>query len=476
MQTNIAKNTSWFTTALIIQKIIAFVYFTYLARALGAESIGQYVFTLSYITIFTVLIDFGTNHYITREIAKKHSNAQKIVSNIFGFKIFSSFIAVAIALVAAFLFGYSDQLINLLYIAVIVMVIESFVLSIYSIVRGFHNLKYESVATIIVHLVIMILGIVTVHFTKDISWLLLILVLAHGLNLIFGIFLLKRKFLFELKPAFDLIFWKKIFFIILPFALAAAFAKIWGAVDQVILAKLVDPHELGYYGVAYKLTFALQFLPLALMASLYPAMSRYFIENRQKLTELFSRAVNYLVLVTLPLIGGIFIFGKDLLISLYTEQFEPALLPLQILFVSLPLLFINFPLGALLNAANQQKRQSINIGISMIASIILNIFLIPKYNISGAALASLLSNFVYFILGWSSISKVIKYDYRRNLIIVAKIFVAVVIMVLASLYLTSTLNWLIGALLAVVIYFVFIYLLRVFSQREIKQLIDSFRK
>lgn len=475
MQPNIAKNTSWFFTALIIQKIIAFVYFTYLARILGAENIGHYIFALSYITIFTVIIDFGTNHFITREVAKNKNKAQEIASNIFGFKIISSLFAVALALIAAILLGYEKNLLSLLSVAVLVMVVESFVLSIFAIIRGFHNLKYESISTILVHLLIMVLGIIVARLTKNISWLLAVLLFAHTLNLLYGLFLLKYKFRIKLKLSFNISYWKKIFLVILPFAMAAAFAKIWGAADQLILARLSSPEQLGCYGVAFKLTFALQFLPMALLASLYPAMSRFFVENKEKLKVLFSRAINYLLLITLPLSAGVFIFAPYLIISLYTDEYRPAILPLRILFLGLTFIFLNFIIGALLNASNLQKRQSVNVGISMVVSIVLNLILIPKFNASGAALAAVISNSVYFILGWLAIRKVFKYDYKKNLFLIFRIILAVVIMTVFSLVLINYIYWVWAAILTALLYFGCLFLFKVFSPKEIKSLINSFR-
>ena len=61
----LAKNTSWFTSALVIQKVITFVYFAYIANILGAELLGRYVFVLSFITVFALIVDIGTNHYLT---------------------------------------------------------------------------------------------------------------------------------------------------------------------------------------------------------------------------------------------------------------------------------------------------------------------------------------------------------------------------------------------------------------------------
>ena len=52
---NIARNTSYLTLALILQKIISFTYFTLLARYVGPVSLGKYYFAISFTTILQFL-------------------------------------------------------------------------------------------------------------------------------------------------------------------------------------------------------------------------------------------------------------------------------------------------------------------------------------------------------------------------------------------------------------------------------------
>jgi O-antigen/teichoic acid export membrane protein len=87
-----------------------------------------------------------------------------------------------------------------------------------------------------------------------------ILILRHG---IFPIPQFNKNYLFDLA----LIGW--------PFTLAAIFARIYSFADSIILSKLAGDTVVGWYSIAYKITFAFQFVPLALTAALYPKLSQY---------------------------------------------------------------------------------------------------------------------------------------------------------------------------------------------------------
>lgn len=475
-QTKVASNTTWFTMALVLQKMVSFVYFIYLARILGAGLLGQYVFALSFIAIFSIVIDFGTNHFITREVAKDRNISQKLYGNILGFKIFSFLLAIVLVVVFINLLGYPTLTRQLVYVASALMVIESLVMSSYAIMRGHYNLKYESIGTVGVQVIVAIVGISVLQITQDLKILMLVLVGANFLNLVYITALLASKLKLSIKAFFDFTYWRTIFKLILPFALAAGFTRIYGSFDQVLLSKLASNEVLGFYAVAYKLTFALQFLPLALVAALYPAMSTYFAKDREMLNKSFTRAVYYLLILTIPLSLGVIVLAKEFIVTLYTSEYLLSVLPLQILIGSLVFLFINFPLGALLNAVNKQARNTLNIAIAMVFNIALNIILIPKWQASGAAIASFLSTLFLFILGWQAIRNVVKIDYRYLVKTGFKTLLAGLIMVVVIFLLKPYLPWLIIAVVGLILYVFLQFVTRTITKRDFIQMYSSFFK
>ncbi|MFA5880336.1 MAG: flippase [Candidatus Margulisiibacteriota bacterium] len=472
----VAANTTWFTLALVLQKFVSFIYFTYLARNLGASRIGSYVFALSFIAIFSIIIDFGTNHFITREVAKDYTQAQNIFSNILGFKLITSFLALLVVILAVNLLGYSLIVRELVYIASLLMIIESLVLTGYSIIRGFHNLKYESIGTIGVQVLTLICGIIAMQFTDNLSVLMFILVVSNFLNLLFVFLLIKFKIKLNLSFRFDWNYWHKIVHIVIPFALAAGFTKIYAAFDQILLSKLADSQALGFYAVAYKLAFALQFLPLALVAALYPAISTFFKTDKNSLNKVFTRAIYYLLIITIPMTAGIFVLAPEFINTLYTSAYAQAILPLKILILSLVFLFLNFPLGSLLNAADKQARNTINISLAMIFNIILNIILIPYYQATGAAMASLFSTIFLFLINIRAVKGIINIDNKYILSIAGKTILSGIIMGLVIYYLKSQLYWLLAGIIGAIVYLILQFILSSITKRDILQMYQSFIK
>ncbi|MFA4941801.1 MAG: oligosaccharide flippase family protein, partial [Patescibacteria group bacterium] len=149
---NIAKNTSYLTLALIMQKIVSFTYFTLLARSLGPDDLGKYYFAISFTTIFAIFIDLGLINVLTREVAKNEEKAKDLLGNVLFLKIPLAAVALLAVALMINLMGYPAITKNLVYISSICMILDSFSTTFFAVIRGFHNLKFESIASVIFQL------------------------------------------------------------------------------------------------------------------------------------------------------------------------------------------------------------------------------------------------------------------------------------------------------------------------------------
>ncbi|HRH22094.1 MAG TPA: oligosaccharide flippase family protein, partial [bacterium] len=91
---NLARNTSYFTLALIGQKLISLAYFTIYARVLGPADLGKYYFALSFTTIFSIALDLGLTNLLTREVAKDKASANKYLGAALGAKLLLSAVTI----------------------------------------------------------------------------------------------------------------------------------------------------------------------------------------------------------------------------------------------------------------------------------------------------------------------------------------------------------------------------------------------
>lgn len=470
---NIARNTSYLTLALILQKIISFTYFVLLTRYLGMELIGRYYAAISFTTIFAIFIDLGFTTALIREIAKDQDKAARWLGNTIALKIPLALLTLMATIVIAYVSGYDHFTFELILISSISMILDSFTATFFAVARGFHNLKYESISSVIFQLIVLGAGYLAIHFGFGVRTAVAILALASIYNFTYSFIIIRYKFHLNWRPVWDKKFTWTVFIISWPFAVYALFQRFYTYFDSVMLTYLAGYAQVGLYQIAFKITNALQFLPMAFTASLYPAMSAYWLSNREQLVVSFERAMNYLIIVSLPIIAGVLALD-DKIVAIFKVGSE-AIWPLRLSIIALFFIFINFPIGSLLNSCDRQKINTRFMIIVTVVSIILNLLLIPHWQAVGASLTVLTTNFLMFILGIVEVRKIIVYHPRKNLMVLLKVLSAAVLMALIVYFGKGYMPVLNATILGVALYFLFLFVVGGFTIHDIKSIKTSFK-
>lgn len=466
---SIAKNATFMTVASVGQKIIAFLYFTFLARQLGAEDIGKYFLALSFTTVFVIFIDLGFTNVLVREAARAKDKIQIYLSTLLSFKLIMAVIVYLACALAANLLGYDDLLRSLIYLSGVTMVFDTLHLTLYGVLRAHGELRYESKAIVASQGATLILGTTFILAGFGLIWLIAAFTLPSLLNALYVASVLKRKG-YTLHPKFD----KKTFTylgkIVVPFALAAIFARLYSYIDSILLSKLMDEVAVGYYSIPYKITFAFQFVPLALIAALYPRFSEYFVSNKKKLAFALERGLKYLMVVAMPIALGIATLSNDIILTLYTSEFQESILPLQVLILGLIFSYLSFPLGAFLNACNKQKTQTVIIGSVMVMNVILNLKLIPIYGVIGAATAATAGNILLTVFGLYFAGKVTKISFAYLAMCFFKTLTCALVMSMAVYYTNQSLHFVFSIFVGAAVYIIMLFTTKTVTRKQVQEL------
>lgn len=188
-----------------------------------------------------------------------------------------------------------------------------------------------------------------------------------------------------------------------PFAAAAIFSRITTFADVTILAKIAGETAVGWYAAGNKLILALNVIPGALSASIYPALSSYFSSAHDQLSILTAKALFFLLLISAPLGVGIAVTAPDIVDLFYGALYRPTIPILQLLGLTLMLGYCTFPLGALLAAVNRQKANAVIFGVAAFINVSANLLFIPRFGAFGSALSSALTMGVLLLLSlWAT--------------------------------------------------------------------------
>lgn len=462
------KNTFYLLVAYIYQKLIALFYFIFLARYLGVENFGKYTFAIYLPTLLAVLIDFGLFQVLTREIARDKSKAKQYFGNILTFNLVAGSLVLFLIYVLINASDYSATTKTLVYLNGLVIFFESLALGIYQVFRGHLNLKYESIGIIIHKTVMLAVGLVLIYLKAPLVIMVLPLLLASFSYLINAIVFLRKKLKLWPIPRFDRLVLKRLITIGWPFFIAALFGKLYATSDTILLYYLAGDEFVGFYTAAQKLTMAFLMLVAGSFATaLYPAFSYYFVRSKEYFSQLFQQGIFYLMLLAIPLVFGLLILAKPIILFIYGQDFLPAVPSLMILSLSIPFMFLDYIIAGLLNAADKQKLNTLIHGIGAAIFILLNLFLIPRFYHLGAALSVLIGFFLLFLMEVYVIRKVVQINKRFLIEKIGLIFLASLVMGAVLWLIKDSLHLLLLVVIAMVVYFGVVYILGLVKKQEI---------
>ena len=222
------------------------------------------------------------------------------------------------------------------------------------------------------------------------------------------------------------------------FGIGAIFYAIYENVDQVLLYNLL-PHDIrdaqvGIYGAAYTLIMFTYTIPSAFVASMEPVVFAAR-QDAPRLARLGSLSSRILGLLALPLAAGTIILAPRIR-ALVLPNINPfAATALSVLSLLCLMRFFNFPAGMLMAAAGLQLRRVFIQAGAVALNIGVNLIVIPKFGILGAAWTTVLTElFLLALYEWSLVRALPGYGEFQRLL---KPLMATLVMsgfVLASLY------------------------------------------
>ncbi len=477
MTSQLARNTVHLTVATLGQKAIAFVYFLFVARLMMPTQTGLYFLAISLATVFSVISDFGMTPVVIREVAKNPKETLFILQRVLGTKIPLLFLGYLASVIATYFLGYGPQILHLVFLTSLVLFLDSISLLLYGVLRGQQKLSVESFGLFTGQIVSATLGSIVLIIHPSLILLVVALFFGSLTNVFISGFAIYKQFgRSSFSPVWQKMFILKMFRAALPFALAAIFVKVYSYVDTLIISKLLGAHAVGLYSIAYKFTYAFQSLPLAFVAALYPSFSSVVDSDRVALARMFNRAIWYMLILATPLVLGIWLVADHAVLLAGAEYRDSAPVLAVLVFVLLPI-FLDFPIGALLNSAGWQAKKTAIMGVTMLISVALNALFIPFFGIIGAAYAALISFILMFLAGLFYVPRLIPtFRFRHLFIQFLQIGVSGVLMVLVGRFFIPYTHWIVLIPVCMLVYVCGLFLTRATKREDLMLLIEVLRK
>ena len=403
----------------------------------GQEAYGTYFALLNLSFIFNIFIDFGINNFNNRNISQNAQLIGKHFSKLFTVKGILSFFYAIFTLILGIILGYKNGDFYMLGVLVFNQVLVSFILFARSNLAGLQLFKSDSVVSVLDRgLLIIFCGLLL--FTNlsggvfEIQWFVYLQTLAYSVTLVISLVLLAGRtgrLRWDLDKAFSINIFRKS----VPYALFILTGSMYTRVDGIMLETMLPNGGLhaGFYAQGYRFYEAAGMFAFLFAVLLLPIFSR-MLKTGDDIKPMLQTAVRLLLGIGVFTSIIFFFHGEWVLRWRYhsvTPDAVHAFIMLMIAFFGVCMFYV---FGTLMTANENLKALNIIAFSGLVLNLIFNFILIPKYQATGAAFTTMITQ--VFAGGAQLIFVVIAFKLKPNFKLLSS-FLAYVILFIGINYL-----------------------------------------
>lgn len=405
---NLATGSLWYFSIGLLIKSSGFIYTVILARFVAQDDVGAFAACLSILGLLAIFGDMGFLNSFGRYVpylhgSKKFGKLRELVKmSYFGggtiALIFSILVFVFAGNIAAYS-GKSTIETPLKILAIFLLLREVQELN-KLVMAGRKKMKeYQGLELLQTILKLIITGILVFKFGGSVNILSIAFIMSFLLVIPVGLYLLKKesknwKNNEVVSSAEKRSLAKEVISFGLMTTLASMFAVIIEYSDKIMLTGMLENSlsEVAIYAMAFGLATIILIFPGSIISIFCPIVTELHGQGKKKeMRNITAVSIKWAIMVSIPVIIMMVVFGKNLLAELYGAQYSGGWLVLSLLVVGLFIRSI-YAIPSSILIAMKRVDVELKVGlVTVIANVVLNFVLIPVFRINGAALTSLMS-------------------------------------------------------------------------------------
>lgn len=386
-----------------------------LARTLGADGYGTYAFILSVVTLLAMPVQAGLPTLVTRETARNHADqnwpmlrglwrwSERVVLVMSGLVF-----AITLLMIQIFADGVpADYRVTFYFSLALVPLVALGNLrgaALYGLRRVVAGQVPQSILQPVILVFFLMAAYVLASRPLRPQEAMALHVIAAGGALLVGIVLLRASTPPALRTVQNAVYdrssWTKA---IIPLTLVSAVQLINNQADMLMLGLFSTAAEVGVYRVAASSVILMSFGLQAVNLVIGPHIARMYQQSDlERLQRLVTVSGWVTLLLALPVLFVFLLSGEFLLGWIFGEEFSTGYPALVILCLGH---LVNVMMGSvalLLNMTGFEKETAKGVAIAALVNIALNLALIPRFGMQGAAIATSSSLVLWNILLWSA--------------------------------------------------------------------------
>lgn len=388
--------------------------FPYVSRILLPIGTGKVSFANSVVTYFVMISQLGIPTYGIRACAIVRNDEEKLkktVYELFLINVVMSILAYIVFFVALIYVPRLRADRTLLLITGTLIFFNT--IGVEWLYKALEQYTYITVRSIIFKFIALIAMFALVHDVDDYVIYGGISIFAASASNAFN-FIRLRKIIGKKKVS-QLNF-KQHFKPVFTFFIISCATTIYTNLDNVMLGFMKDDVEVGYYNAATKIKNILVSIVTSLGTVLMPRAS-YYLQNgmEDEFYKLSKKAVKFVFLAATSMMIYFMLFAREGVLFLSGEAFEGAILPMMIVMPTLFFIGLTNIMGIqMLVPMGREDAVMISTFAGAIVDLILNAIFIPMLGSTGAAIGTLVAEFVVLIVQMIYLKKDVRYLYSKQ--------------------------------------------------------------
>lgn len=175
--------------------------------------------------------------------------------------------------------------------------------------------------------------------------------------------------------------------------------------DLWIVNNYADKQDLSYYSLAANINQIILIISVTISSVVFPNLSKKSEEERM---ETFIRLSRICFCLFFGIAGIGYLLSSFIIPFMYGEEFTPTVFPFQLLLPGILFSSITQIFSIYLVSSNRNLFNIMACSAGLIATVTLDLILIPKYSIEGASIASSISYFIIFLFTYVMIIRYMK--------------------------------------------------------------------
>lgn len=394
----IASNTFYMMLDAYLGRLVAMVAIIVVQRRLGLDQFGIFSFARAFPAFFIMIADMGLEGVSIREISVNRESTKKYLAKIIPLKLLLMIVSTLFVMGALMISGkdsFTFKVTLILTASIIGRTLLSFFLAVF---KGHEKMSLVALVRVSEAIFTFLLVIILVHqgsMADSAAWAMLFSMFA---TIAFCFYFLIKIFGGFPSLSADVPFCKSIISQSWPLALGAVSVQIFSSTDIVMLSFFKTNTIVGIYASCSLVLNIVSHSQNAISHAIFPVISRFFVHEKKSLPITYEKAFKIYSIVGLPICIGGMALAAPILKALFDISSTEATQVFILICISRIFTVFGAFYGTFTVSIHKQKFFGITYSACAILNILLNLLLIPPMGMNGAAIATIITNFLIIII------------------------------------------------------------------------------